>query len=70
VTEDMDFSTWPAARVNLSGYPLFNAAISFDINSSIQVFSRFDNIFDQEYEMIKGYGTPGFSAYGGFKIIY
>lgn len=68
--EDMDFSTLPAARVNLSGYTLFNAAVSFDITSSIQIFSRLDNIFDQEYEMIKGYGTPGFSAYGGFKILY
>jgi vitamin B12 transporter len=68
--EDMDFSTLPAARVNLSGYSLLNAAISFDINSSLQVFSRLDNILDQEYEMVKGYGTPGFSAYGGFKILY
>ncbi|UCC38389.1 MAG: TonB-dependent receptor [Candidatus Aminicenantes bacterium] len=68
--EDMDFSTWPSVRVNLSGYSLLNAAISFDITSRIQVFSRLDNIFDQEYEMIKGYGTPRFSAYGGFKIIY
>lgn len=70
VIEDMDFSTWTAARVKLSGYSLFNAAVSFDINSNLQIFSRLDNIFDQEYEMIKGYGTPGFSAYGGFKIIY
>lgn len=68
--EDMDFTTWPAARVNLSGYTLFNAAVSFDITPSIQVFSRLDNIYDKEYEMIKGYGTPGFSAYGGFKILY
>ena len=68
--EDMDFSTWPAARVNLSCYSLLNAAISFDINSSFQVFSRLDNIFDQDYEMVKGYGTPGFCAYAGFKILY
>ena len=56
---------WPAARINLSGYTLFNAAFSFDINPNLQIFSRLDNIFDQEYEIIKGYGTPGFSAYGG-----
>ncbi len=63
--DDMDFSTWPSTRLTLPGYSLFNAAVSFNFASNFQIFCRLDNIFNKEYEMIKGYGTPGFSVYGG-----
>ncbi|GAH36896.1 unnamed protein product, partial [marine sediment metagenome] len=63
--DDMDFSTWPSTRLTLPGYSLLNAAVSFNFTSSFQIFCRLDNIFNKEYEMIKGYGTPGFSVYGG-----
>lgn len=66
--DDMDFSTWPYARVTLPAYTLVNAAFSLDISSNIQAFSRLENIFNEKYEMIKGYGTPGFSIYGGLNI--
>ena len=68
--EDVDFSTWPYPQVTLPGYTLFNASASFDMSSRIQIFSRFDNIFDEKYEAIFGYGTPGFSVYGGVKLFF
>jgi len=67
--DDMDFSTWPSTRLTLTGYSLLNAAASFNLTSSFQIFCRLDNIFNKEYEMIKGYGTPGFSVYGGVNFI-
>jgi vitamin B12 transporter len=63
--DDMDFSAWPSTRLTLPGYSLLNAAVSFNFTSSFQIFCRLDNILNKEYEMIKGYGTPGFSVYGG-----
>jgi len=63
--DDMDFSAWPSSRLTLPGYSLLNAAVSFNFTSSFQIFCRLDNILNKEYEMIKGYGTPGFSVYGG-----
>ncbi len=63
--DDMDFSTWPSTRLTLPSYSLLNAAVSFNFASSFQIFCRLDNIFNKEYEMVKGYGTPGFSVYGG-----
>ncbi len=63
--EYYDFLTWAPTRETLPGYSLFNAAASFNFTSSFQIFCRLDNIFNKEYEMIKGYGTPGFSVYGG-----
>jgi len=68
--DDMDFSTWPSTRLTLPSYSLLNAAVSFNFASSFQIFCRLDNIFNKEYEMIKGYGTPGFSVYGGMNFIF
>lgn len=67
---DMDFSVFPYARIILPGYTLLNAALSYDLIQNVQVFCRLDNIFNEKYEVIKGYGTPGFSAYGGINILF
>ncbi len=68
--DDMDFATWPSTRLTLPGYSLLNAAVSFNFASRFQIFCRLDNIFNEEYEMVKGYGTPGFSVYGGVNFIF
>ncbi|MFB0565218.1 MAG: TonB-dependent receptor plug domain-containing protein [Candidatus Aminicenantaceae bacterium] len=68
--EDMDFSIWPSKRVTLPSYTLLNATASFNFNANIQIFGRLDNVLNEKYEMIKGYGTSGFSAYGGVKLVF
>ncbi len=65
---DTDFSSWPYADVILPEYTLLNAAFSYDVIQTVQIFVRLDNILDTEYEMVKGYGTPGFSFYGGINL--
>jgi vitamin B12 transporter len=40
------------------------------LSGHIEVFGRIDNLFDQEYEAVLGYGTPGRSAYIGIKATY
>lgn len=68
--QDLDFSTWPwpVSRAILPAYTLLNASASYEVTQNVQVFGRLENILDQDYEVIKGYGTPGFSAYAGLKI--
>jgi vitamin B12 transporter len=68
--EYYDLLTMTSSREPLSSYSLLNAAVSFNLSSNLQIFCRLDNIFDKEYEMIKGYGTPGFSVYGGMNFIF
>jgi vitamin B12 transporter len=68
--EYYDLLTFTSTRKTLSSYSLLNAAVSFNFTSNFQIFCRLDNIFNKEYEMIKGYGTPGFSAYGGVNFIF
>ena len=67
--EDIFFGGFSSERVTLDAYTLVNAAASYRLLDYLQLFVRIDNILGQEYEVIKGYGTPGFSAYGGFKIL-
>lgn len=64
--DDMDPDTYE--RVKAGDYTLVNLAASYNITKNIQVFSRIDNLFDQDYEEVKGYGTPGFSIFGGIRI--
>jgi vitamin B12 transporter len=64
---DNDFSAYPPVRTTLAGYGLVNLAISYKANETFEIFTRVDNIFDQEYEEVLGYGTMGCAAYGGLK---
>jgi len=66
--DDQEWIDWISTRVQMDPFTLLNATISWDILPNIQLYLRIDNILDQQYELIKGYGTPGLSAYGGFKI--
>ncbi len=68
--EYYDPLTWTSLRVALSSYALLNAAVSFNFASTFHIFFRLDNIFNEEYEVVKGYGTPGFSAYGGVNFFF
>jgi len=66
--EDTFYTGWSATQVTMDSYTLLHATGSCDILEYFQVFIRLDNILDAEYETVKGYGTAGFSAYGGIKI--
>ncbi len=51
-------------------YALVNLAAHYEIDENLAVFGRIDNLFDEEYEEAKGYGTPGFSFYVGAKATF
>ena len=68
--DDNDYSTWPATRVELDNYTLVDLAASYDITDNFRVFARMENILDEEYEQVKGYGTRGFSTFGGMKLTF
>ncbi len=65
--EDLFWQDWTPTPVTLESYMLLNAAGVYDLFESLQLFLRLDNILNADYETIKGYGTAGFSVYGGIK---
>ncbi|EJE8675075.1 TonB-dependent vitamin B12 receptor [Vibrio parahaemolyticus] len=52
---DMDYSTWPSQDITLSSYSLVDTAVTYYPNESTSISARIDNLFDEEYEMAKGY---------------
>ena len=49
-------------RVDLTG--------SYDVNDQVEVFARIENLFDEEYQQILGYGTPDLSGSVGIRLRY
>ncbi len=63
-----DSQTFSSVDVRNSSYTVVNLAASFDATDTVTVFARVDNLFDESYEEVYGYGTAGLSGYGGVKI--
>jgi len=66
--DDNFYKNFHNIRVTLSDYTLLNASISYDLFKDAQLFLRFDNLLNADYEYIKGYAAPGSSVYGGLKL--
>ncbi len=66
--KDNDFSTWPASVVELDPYFLATLAGSWTFGDHFQLLGRVENLLDEEYETVWGYGTPGIGGYLGLKF--
>ena len=64
--KDIDPATF--ATVTAESYTVVNVAASYKPNSTVEVFARLDNVFDEDYEEVLGFNTPGASAFGGLTI--
>jgi vitamin B12 transporter len=49
----------------LEAHTLVNLMGSYQVSKAIRVFAKIENLFDREYEEVKGYGTPGFGVFVG-----
>ncbi len=65
---DSDFSAFPAARVELDGYTLVNLAASYAVSDALHVYARVENLFDESYENVYGFATPGIGAFIGARM--
>ena len=59
-TNGTTLDSW--TRVDVTG--------SYDLNESVELFGRIENLFDEEYQQILGYGTPDLSGYLGIRLRY
>ncbi|MCX5806186.1 MAG: TonB-dependent receptor [Proteobacteria bacterium] len=64
-----DWMPYPSSGI-VGGHTLVNAAAKYNITKQIQLFGRIENLLNRKYQEVHGYGTPGFSMYGGFKVDY
>jgi vitamin B12 transporter len=45
-------------------------AASYQVNETIELYTRIENLFDENYQQISGFGTPGLSATGGVRLAF
>lgn len=64
--QDQDFSTF--SNTTLDSYTLVNLYASYDVYKNVTLFGRLENLTDEEYEEVLGYGSPGRAGYGGVKV--
>lgn len=66
--EDFDFSTFPATRRTLHGYTLVTLASRYNVNKSVQLFGRIENLLDQDYEEVWSAQSPGIGVFAGVRV--
>lgn len=57
-TNGTDLDSW--TRLDLTG--------GYDLNDRVELYGRIENVFDEDYQQILGYGTPGTSGSLGLRL--
>ena len=52
----------------LDDYWLVNAKIAYEFTPGIKAYVRAENLLDEKYQTVLGYGTPGISVFGGLQF--
>ncbi|MBD3770833.1 MAG: TonB-dependent receptor [Rhodobacterales bacterium] len=54
----------------LDGWTRVDLTGSYDLTDRIELYGRIENLFDEHYQQILGYGTPGLSGTVGLRLRY
>ncbi len=53
---------------SMPSFYVWNVSATYDVNKTVQIYGRADNIFNRKYEEILFFGTPIRSVFGGVRI--
>lgn len=67
---DRDFDLFPAPTVSLDPYALGSLRIGYRILPELELFVRAENAFDEDYQDVVGYATPGRSVHAGLRVAF
>jgi vitamin B12 transporter len=65
--DDTLFSFFGPQSVVNKAFTLVNVNASYDLTDNIQAFGRVENLFDENYEEVFSYRSPGIAAYAGIR---
>lgn len=57
-----------ANTVPLKSYTLVNIRAEMPVSDRFSLYGRVDNLLDEQYQTVAGYGTPGVAAYAGVRV--
>lgn len=63
----MAIDTVDTGGFRLDDYVLVNAKAAYKPTDDTEVYVRVENLLDADYQTARGFATPGFSVFGGFK---
>jgi vitamin B12 transporter len=58
----------PTDRVTLDAYVLGTLSASYRLTSAIELVGRVENLFDESYEQVFSFASPGIGAFVGVKV--
>jgi len=67
-SDDSDFRTFPSTRVSVGDSTLVNLSTSYQLTDNIELFSRAENLLDEDYRDVFGYRSTPLSIFGGVRI--
>ena len=67
--DDIDLILWDQTKT-LGAYTVVNLAMSYDLTKHLRIHGRVENLFDEEYEEVNGFGTPGIAGYVGATVSF
>jgi vitamin B12 transporter len=56
--------------VTLGGYTLVNLAASWQVRDGVELFARGENLLDENYQEVFGYGAPGLAGFAGVRVSF
>jgi len=65
---DRDFDLFPSPIVSLDAYVLGSARVAYRVMPRLELFARVENAFDENYQDVFGYATPGASVHAGLRF--
>ncbi|MDX9709995.1 MAG: TonB-dependent receptor [Trichloromonas sp.] len=63
------FDKW-APDPRLPSYSLVDLRLSYDLNPTVTLFARVNNLLDKDYEEVSGYETPDAAVYAGLRATF
>jgi vitamin B12 transporter len=72
--DDVDFGSFPSARVTLPSYAILNAAVNLDLTGKaaggpqVTLTARGENLLDSDYEVIAGFPGRGRTVMAGVRV--
>jgi vitamin B12 transporter len=70
VDDAFDSVTFDRTQVDLDSFTLVDINGTYQINDHLELFGRIENLFDEDYEEVLGYGGIERGFYGGLKATF
>jgi vitamin B12 transporter len=65
---DNNFESYPPARERLSPYGLVDLRMTYQAAESLRLYGRVENLLDEQYQDVLGFGTYGRGLFAGLEV--